>query len=192
MKKKMIYIVSIIILILIGLVIGFIIVNKKNFLFRADNYKVYNEKGEALPILIFNRCVVHEYGRQDSAIIKEILLYPDVSTLIENVNTEDDVLSINISSADLYGVNGGKNRFAQLGNRYLFQYDLYFSDEFWPLHNNGLIYENKEDEPIKFFIAEGNTYKFNTFGGLKTYGDTVIVEKLDGPIEKEGKYIAGE
>lgn len=164
--------------------------NKRCFLFRANNYKLYNEKGETLPIVIFNRSVVHKYGRQDSATIKEILLYSDVSTI--NENTEGGVLSINIAGANLHGVNGGKNRFTKLGNWSLFQYDLYFSDEFWPLYNNGMIYETKEDEPIKFFIAEGSTYKFNTFGGLKAYGDTVIVEKLDGPIEKEGKYIAGE
>lgn len=186
MKRKMI---GIIILILIGLVVVFVISNRKCFLSRTNNYKVYNEKGESLPILIFDRSTTQKFN-EDSIMNKEILLYFNVG--IENESTNGAVLSILLEQPHLYGVDGGNSQFTKLGNLFLFQHNPNRSDEYWPLYNNGLTYVNKQDEPIRFFIAKGNTYKFNTFGHLKVFGDTIIIEKLDGAIEKEGVYVVDE
>lgn len=190
MKKKTIYIVSAIIL--ISLVVGFIVVNSEYFLFRAKNYKVYNEKGERLPILLFDRANNHEYAEEDSPVVKEIILYieDEINMISQTYNHE--VLTIHIDDPYLLEAVGGRESFLKINNFILFQTRANTGDDFWPLYNNRIAYESMKDEPIQFFIAEDNTYKFNTFGGLKAYGDTIIVKKLDGPIEKEGKYIAGE
>ena len=176
-------------MILIGLVAVFVIANRNSFLSRASNYKVYNEKGESLPLLLFDRSTTQKFN-EGSIMNKEILLCFNAG--IENESTQGTVLAILVEQPHLYGVDGGNSQFTKLGNWVLFQHNLNRSDEYWPLYNNGLIYANKQDEPIRFFVAKGNTYKFNTFGDLKVFGDTIIVEKLDGPVEKEGVYVVGE
>jgi len=125
----------------------------------------------------------------DSPIIDEILLYID-----DDVNMNEDgysygVLSITKKRPSIYQVNGDKNVFYKVGSMFLYQHHTYMADEFLPLYNNGIRYEIKDKEPIHFFIAEGNTYKFNSFAGLKKYGDTMVIRKLSGAIEEEGRYI---
>lgn len=177
-----------IILVLVILVLGFVVTKRKYFLSYASNYKVYNENGKPLPIQIFHRSINHEYGNADSLIIEEVLLYIDDEIDMNDGKYNNGVLSIHPNTANIMSSNGGRHIFTKLGKRVLFQHDFYMTDEFRLLYNNGFNYESKNEEPIKFFIAEGNSYKFNTFAGLKAYGDTVIVEQLNGNIKKEGVY----
>ena len=187
MKKKMIYIFICVFVILLS---SIIISSWKYLLFSPDNYKIYNEKGESLPILLFSRTINHEFGNPDSPNIEEIILYIEDGVNMNDATYNNDVLSIHTKIPDILYPNGGRNIYTKLGRRILFQHSSYMTDEFRSLYNNGFNYEQKEDEPIKFFIAQGNKFKFNTYAGLKVYGDTIIVEKLDGIVEKEFIYSA--
>lgn len=187
MKKTVFYLV----IILIALILFFVLSNRDYILFRANNYKVYNEKREALPICLINRANNSKDG--NDTFIRELLLYVDKRiNMRHQVAHNTEVLTIHIDEPRLLEAVGGRESFIKIGDFILLQTIANTGDDFLDLYNNGMAYDSKEEEPIRFFIAEGNTYKFNTFGGLKAYGDTIIVEKLDGPIEKEGRYIADE
>ncbi|GEM_PF-2538826 len=177
------------IIILFATIVFFLLLNRNYILFRANNYKVYNEKKEALPIYLINRANNKD---GNDTVIRELLLYVDKRINMRHRAYNNEVLTIHIDDPKLLEAVGGRESFVKVGDFILLQTRANTGDDFWDLYNNGMTYTSKEEEPIRFFIAEGNTYKFNTFGGLKAYGDTIIVEKLDGPIEKEGSYIADE
>lgn len=185
MKKSVFYLITI----LFALIIFLLLINRRYVLFRANSYKVYNEKKEVLPIYLSNR----ENNKDgNDTVIRELLLYIDKGINMRHLAYNHEVLTIHIDNPKLLEAVGGRESFIKIGDFTLLQTRANTGDDFLDLYNNGMVYNNKEEEPIQFFIAEGNTYKFNTFGGLKAYGDTIIVEKLDGPIEKEGRYIAVE
>lgn len=185
MKKSVFYLITI----LFALIILLLLINRRYVLFRANSYKVYNEKKEVLPIYLINRANNKD---GNDTVIRELLLYVDKQIDMRHQAYNNEVLTIHINEPKLLKAAGGRKSFIKIGDFILLQTRANTGDDFLDLYNNGMAYDSKEEEPIRFFIAEGNTYKFNTFGGLKAYGDTIIVEKLDGPIEKEGRYIADE
>lgn len=187
MKKGVFYLITI----LFATIVFFLLLNRNYILFRANNYKVYNEKKERLPIYLISRANNKKDGKD--TFTRELLLYVDKRiNMRHQVVHNTEVLTIHIDDSKLFEVAGGRESFIKISDFILLQTRANTEDDFLDLYNNGMAYDSKEEEPIRFFIAEGNTYKFNTFGGLKAYGDTIIVEKLDGPIERERCYVAEE
>lgn len=159
--KKIMLIMAVVLSILI-----IVIIQRGAFLKYEKSYTLTNEHGKAIPSKIFSRKIqTKTNGKKES--VYEILIFFD-----DNKNMKHYNPLVIIPKYKMIGmVEGGKKEFWLVGNKIYQLSDK--SNKFTSL-DNAVFFDNPPIKEVHFLEKK---ITFNSFEGLKKYGQTIILKK---------------
>ncbi|UUC45189.1 hypothetical protein [Flavobacterium cerinum] len=138
----------------------------------VSSYSILSDTGQPIPAKLYSRIKEAKIDGKEQ-IIKEYILCFNDSLLSEPVSEKERLYKylVIVPVVEMIGLPDYMQSFKEKG-KYLYQSDEE-ADIFTPIVNN---YNFFEDPPIKKAIYTDKKISFNTFGVLKQFGNTVIVE----------------
>lgn len=139
-----------------------------------SDYKIVSNTGQTVPAKLYSRTVNSKVNGKEQAVYELILCFNDSIVSNElNISGDEKVYKYLVIVPDLKMI-GLVNKMKSLEEKdgYVCQSDDE-ADNFTSMINNRTFFSNP---PIKEASFNGNKIVFNSYGVLKQFGDTIIVE----------------